>query len=174
MTAHYLLSVRTVPRKDPVDLLGELAGARPLAWVRRNEGLVGWGETAVIPVPAGPGQLTAAERLLGALFDAAETEDHVGLPGCGPVAFGSFAFDEARGGSVLVVPAVVLGGGAGLAWWSFPWQPPPVKWVSVMVCPRHRLPETPGLACITRVAHTPELVQKHRYLLAFQWNHYPA
>jgi menaquinone-specific isochorismate synthase len=97
-------------------LLRVLPGARPLAWVRQDEGLVGWGETAVIPVPAGPGQLAVAERLLGTLFDTAETEDQVGLAGCGMVAFGSFTFDAARDGSVLVVPRAVIGRRDGITW----------------------------------------------------------
>jgi menaquinone-specific isochorismate synthase len=57
-----------------------------------------------------------AERSLRDLFEAAQTEDDVGLPGCGPVAFGSFTFDAARAGSVLILPPKVLGRRAGTAW----------------------------------------------------------
>src|SRR5262249_34761153 len=39
-----------------------------------------------------------------------------GQPGSGPVAFGSFAFDEETGGSVLVVPEQVIGRRDGRAW----------------------------------------------------------
>src|SRR5262249_39754848 len=42
--------------------------------------------------------------------------DEVGVPGTGAVAFGSFTFDPASDGSVLIVPAVVLGRRSGIAW----------------------------------------------------------
>lgn len=116
MTGDRLLKARTVPAGDLKDLLAELRGPGPLAWVRRGDGLIGWGEVATIFIPAGPDRFAVAERMLGALFDIAETEDHVGLPGCGPVAFGSFTFDSARGGSVLTIPRTVVGRRNGAAW----------------------------------------------------------
>jgi menaquinone-specific isochorismate synthase len=116
MTAEPPIKVRTVPVRDPGGLLSELHDPRPVAWVREGDGLVGWGETATITVPAGPGRFAVAERLLRARFDTADTEDHVGLPGCGPVAFGSFSFDSARGGSVLTIPCMVAGRRKGVAW----------------------------------------------------------
>jgi menaquinone-specific isochorismate synthase len=116
MTTDRLLKVRTVLAEDRGDLLGQLHGPGPLAWVRGGNGLIGWGAVATLTVPAGPGRFAAAERMLRGLFDAAETEDQVGLPGCGPVAFGSFTFDPAREGSVLVVPRTVAGRRDGTAW----------------------------------------------------------
>src|SRR5215472_2189741 len=110
------LRVRTVPARHAGGLLARLHGPGPLAWTHRGDGLIGWGEAAVIPVPAGADRFRVAERALRGLFDAAETEDRVGIPGCGPVAFGSFTFDFARGGSVLVIPRVVLGRRDGVAW----------------------------------------------------------
>ena len=38
------------------------------------------------------------------------------MPGSGAVAFGSFTFDPASDGSVLVLPRVVLGRRNGRAW----------------------------------------------------------
>ena len=116
MTADRLLKVSTIPAEDPADLLAELHDPGPLAWVRRGNGLIGWGEVATIIMPVCPDRFAFAERMLRALFDAAETEDHVGLPGCGPVAFGSFTFDSARGGSVLTIPRTVIGRRNGAAW----------------------------------------------------------
>jgi menaquinone-specific isochorismate synthase len=116
MTVDRLLKVRTVPAEDPGNLLGELHGPGPLAWVRGGNGLIGWDAAATLTVPAGPSRFAAAERMLRRLFDAAETEDQVGLPGCGPVAFGSFTFDPAREGSVLVVPRTVAGRRDGSSW----------------------------------------------------------
>jgi menaquinone-specific isochorismate synthase len=87
-----------------------------VAWIRHGEGLVGWGEVAGITLPAGPDRFTAADKWLRALLDGARVDDRVGLAGCGPVAFGSFTFDPASDGSVLIVPQLVLGRQAGRAW----------------------------------------------------------
>jgi len=43
-------------------------------------------------------------------------DDTVSMPGTGPVAFGSFAFDPETGTSVIVVPKVVIGRKSGQAW----------------------------------------------------------
>ena len=101
--------VRTVPVADPGDLAGQLPGPGALAWIRRGEGLVGWGEVARVTVPAGQDRFTAADKWLRALLDGAQVEDRVGAPGCGPVAFGSFTFDPTSEGSVLILPQVMLG-----------------------------------------------------------------
>ena len=42
--------------------------------------------------------------------------DEVNVPGSGPVAFGSFTFDPVCDGSVLVVPAALMGRRDGRAW----------------------------------------------------------
>ncbi len=108
--------IRTVPVADPGDLAGQLPGARALAWIHRGDGLIGWGEVARVILPAGQDRFTAAEKWLRALLDGARIDDQVGLPGCGPVAFGSFTFDSTSDGSVLVLPQVILGRRDGRAW----------------------------------------------------------
>jgi menaquinone-specific isochorismate synthase len=108
--------IRTVPVPDPGDLAGQLPGTGPLAWIRRGEGLVGWGEVARVTVPAGQDRFTAADKWLRALLDGTQIHDGVGAPGCGPVAFGSFTFDPTSEGSVLILPQVVLGRRSGQAW----------------------------------------------------------
>jgi menaquinone-specific isochorismate synthase len=111
------LTVRTVPIADPGDLLAELPDVPPLSWVRRGRGLVGWGEAARITLSAGEDRFTAGEKRLRTLFEDVTVDDRVGVPGTGPVAFGSFTFDPASDGSVLIVPRVVVGrDGAGTAW----------------------------------------------------------
>lgn len=110
------LAVRTVPLPDPGDLLSGLPEPTALAWVRHGEGLAGWGETARITLPAGQDRFTAGEKSLRELFEGAEVHDEVGVLGTGPVAFGSFTFDPTSDGSVLVVPATVLGRREGRAW----------------------------------------------------------
>jgi menaquinone-specific isochorismate synthase len=112
------LAVRTVPLpdSDDLDLLGSLPGPGALAWVRGGEGLAGWGEAARITLPAGVDRFTAAEKWLRVLCESADIDDQVGLAGCGLVAFGSFTFDPASDGSVLIVPQTVLGRSGGRAW----------------------------------------------------------
>ena len=110
------LVVRTVPVNDPGDLVARLPRRRSVAWIRRGEGLVGWGEVARVSIPAGEDRFTAGEKWLAELFDGADVTDEVGIPGCGPVAFGSFTFDPTSDGSVLVVPAAVLGRSSGRSW----------------------------------------------------------
>jgi menaquinone-specific isochorismate synthase len=108
--------VRTVPVPDPGDLVGQLPEPAALAWLRRGEGIAGWGETARISLPAGEDRFTAAEKWLRALVENADVDDQVAEPGCGPVAFASFTFDAASDGSVLVVPRIVAGRRGGVSW----------------------------------------------------------
>ena len=108
--------VRTVPVADPGDLADQLPGPGALAWIHRGEGLIGWGEVARVTLPAGQDRFTAAEKWLRELLDGARIDDQVGVPGCGPVAFGSFTFDSTSDGSVLILPQVILGRRGGQAW----------------------------------------------------------
>jgi menaquinone-specific isochorismate synthase len=110
------LVVRTIPVTDPGDLIARLPGPNALAWVRRGDGLVGWGTAAKITLPAGQDRFLSGEKWLREVFDAADVADDVAEPGTGPVAFGSFTFDPASDGSVLVVPSTVIGRKEGSAW----------------------------------------------------------
>jgi menaquinone-specific isochorismate synthase len=110
------LTVRTVPIADPGDLASQLPGPGALAWIHGGEGLIGWGEMARVTLPAGQDRFTAADKWLREALDGARIDDEVGAPGCGPVAFGSFTFDPASDGSVLVLPQLVLGRRAGQGW----------------------------------------------------------
>jgi len=67
-------------------------------------------------LPAGEDRFTAGEKWLRELFDGADVTDQVAVPGSGPVAFGSFTFDQTSDGSVLVVPRTLLGRADGVAW----------------------------------------------------------
>ncbi|MCL2468201.1 MAG: chorismate-binding protein [Micrococcales bacterium] len=109
------LVVRTVAIDDPGDLLRLLPPDALLSWVRRAEGLVGWGTAAQVDV-VGPDQVHAAQDAWADLVSHAVVRDEVGLPGTGPVAFGSFAFDPTMGAGVLVVPSVLVGRRGGQAW----------------------------------------------------------
>jgi menaquinone-specific isochorismate synthase len=109
------LTATTVRVQDPGPLLELLPRDGALAWVSDGEGLVGWGETARLEV-AGPERFAEAQAWWGELLARTAVHDEVGLPGCGPVAFGSFAFDPVGGSSVLIVPEVVVGRRGG-SWW---------------------------------------------------------
>jgi menaquinone-specific isochorismate synthase len=112
------LLVRSVPVADPGDgFIGRVPVTAALAWVRQGAGLVGWGEAARVTVPAGADRFTAGEKWLREVVDGAVIDDQVRRRGSGLVAFGSFTFDDASEGSVLIVPRTILGrDGTGNAW----------------------------------------------------------
>jgi menaquinone-specific isochorismate synthase len=108
-------TVLTVPLADPDPLLALLPAEGALAWVRDGDGLVGWGEAARIEVD-GAERFSRAQRWWNDFCGDAAVDDRVRLPGTGPVAFASFAFDPSPGSSVLVVPEVVVGRRGDRAW----------------------------------------------------------
>jgi menaquinone-specific isochorismate synthase len=111
------LVARTIEIDDPGPLVDLLPGGpHDVSWVRRGEGLVGWGRAAVRQT-RGTDRFGDAQAWWRDLMDGAVVRDEVRLPGTGPVAFGSFSFDptSARGGA-LVVPEVVVGR-RGNRWW---------------------------------------------------------
>ncbi len=109
------LVVRTVAVDDPGDLLALLPRNEPLAWVRRGEGLVGWGTAAVLRT-SGADRFAEALAWWQAHGRSAVVRDEVREPGTGLVCFGSFAFADRPGESVLVVPEVVVGRRGETTW----------------------------------------------------------
>jgi menaquinone-specific isochorismate synthase len=107
----------TVPVADPADLLARLPHPTGLAWIRHGEGLVGWGEIARATFP-GPDRFTLATAWLHDTFAQMTVEDPLGLPGTGPVAFGSFTFDAKNDQSLMIIPRAVLGRRDGQAWFT--------------------------------------------------------
>ena len=104
-----------MPIAQPGELLELLPERGGLAWVTGGEGLVGWGTAARLDL-TGPDPFGRAEAWWQELTAGVDVVDEVGLPGCGPVAFGSFAFDAETGSSALVVPETVVGVHDGV-WW---------------------------------------------------------
>lgn len=109
------VTVRSVAVADPGELLTRLPREQPLAWVRDGDGLVGWGELARLDV-GGDDVFAAAASWWAEQCSSMVVDDQVGLPGSGPVCFGSAAFDRRTAGSVFVIPRVVLGRQDGQAW----------------------------------------------------------
>jgi menaquinone-specific isochorismate synthase len=110
------LAVHSYPVRgasDLIDLLPSPNGV--LCWVRDGEGLVAWGEVARV-CTAGPDRFVRSEIWWRLFCTQLDIHDEVGLPGSGPVAFTSLAFDDWPGSSVLVVPRVVVGRRDGLTW----------------------------------------------------------
>ncbi|RBY97220.1 isochorismate synthase [Blastococcus sp. TF02-8] len=105
-------TVRSDAAGELLDLLPSVGG---LSWVRRGEGLVGWGEAARLEV-TGPHALIEAAAWWDDLTAGLDVDDELAVPGSGPVLFGSIAFDPATGTSVFVVPEVVVGRRDGVGW----------------------------------------------------------
>ncbi|MFV0252101.1 MAG: isochorismate synthase MenF [Beutenbergiaceae bacterium] len=113
------LVARTVEVPDLGDLIAALPEAdltRALTWVRRGDGLVGFGELTRIAT-TGERRFTDADAAWQELVAGAVVRDPLALPGTGPVAFGSFAFSRHSDvGGVLIVPEVVVGRRDGVSW----------------------------------------------------------
>lgn len=99
---------------EPINLLELLPPEEPVAWIRRGEGLIGWGVSARLQV-RGDETFSRTQRWWNRLLAGAHVEDTVDMPGTGPVAFASFAFDL-NGLSEVVVPRYVIGKKGGQSW----------------------------------------------------------
>ena len=109
------LVVRSVPLRLADQLLALLPDESPVSWIRRGDGLVGWGVAARLET-AGAGRFADTQRWWDQVSAAAVVRNEVGEPGAGLVAFGSFAFADEPGESVLIVPSVVVGRRGDTAW----------------------------------------------------------
>ncbi|MCU1537278.1 MAG: isochorismate synthase, partial [Humibacillus sp.] len=114
------LVVRTVPLEldDPLlTLLPEDTGPDGvLSWVRRGEGLVGWGQALSFEA-GGPDRFSAAEAWWREVVAHSVVRDEVGRPGTGLVCFGSFPFaDDSAENARLVVPSTLVGRRDGRTW----------------------------------------------------------
>ncbi|MEJ7628014.1 MAG: isochorismate synthase [Nocardioidaceae bacterium] len=100
---------------DPGELIALLPRDAPVSWVHRGDGLVGWGEVARYGA-SGPGRFADGERWWREVAAHSVVRDEAGMPGSGLVAFGSFAYADQPGTSVLVVPEVVVGRRGSTSW----------------------------------------------------------
>ena len=109
------LVARTVAIEEPQDLLALLPVDAPVSWVRRGEGLVGWGTSTVLRT-SGATRFADAAKWWTEVVASAQVTDQVEEPGTGLVSFGSFAFADTPGDSVLTVPAMIVGRRGRRAW----------------------------------------------------------
>jgi menaquinone-specific isochorismate synthase len=107
--------VRSVPLRLADGLLSLLPDESPVSWIRRGDGLVGWGVAARLET-AGADRFADTQRWWDQVSAAAVVRNEVGEPGAGLVSFGSFAFADEPGESVLIVPSVVVGRRGDTAW----------------------------------------------------------
>ncbi len=102
-----------------LDLLPAAAADDPcdvLSWVRRGEGLVGWGRAASFTA-RGPERFAVAEQWWRHTASHAVVRDEVHVPGSGLVCFGSVPFaDDSAHTATFVVPRVLVGR-RGDQWW---------------------------------------------------------
>ena len=109
------LVVRSVPIDDPGPLLALLPRDESLAWVHHTDGIVGWGRATAIE-PGGASRFADADAWWRDLAGRAVVRDEVRVPGSGLVAFGSFAFADDPGSSILTVPEVIVGRRGNTHW----------------------------------------------------------
>lgn len=147
------LVCRTV--RVPATRVGDLLALLPddtsqvLSWVRRGEGLVGWGEVAGLSV-TGEDRFGRAQDWWREITAVADVEDEVEVPGTGPICFGSMAYSaRSQTPSRLVVPAVVVGRRGRDAWVTTTWlegeEPSPADdavGTSLRPSPAPRAPES--------------------------------
>ena len=116
------LVARTV--SVPATHVGDLLGLLPepedagdiVSWVRKGEGLVGWGTVATFR-SRGEDRFARAQAWWQRVTAEAIVRDDVDEPGTGPVAFGSMAYSaQSATESVLVVPEVIVGRRGDMAW----------------------------------------------------------
>ena len=87
----------------------------PVTWLRRGQGLVGWGRAAGIRT-RGATRFADAGKWWSEITAGAVVRDEINEPGSGLVCFGSFAFADEPGDSLLVVPEIIVGRRGSTTW----------------------------------------------------------
>jgi menaquinone-specific isochorismate synthase len=87
----------------------ELAPENSSLFIRGDQGLVGWGEAWRFEA-SGENRIALLAEAWREYAGELEIDDSMGLPGTGPVSFGTIAFaDDSASASALVMPKVVIG-----------------------------------------------------------------
>lgn len=106
--------VTTTRLGEHLPLLDLLPDSAPCAWVRSEEGLVGWGIYATTTV-SGPHRFADARHWWEKQLEKFAVTNTVHGSGTGPVLFTSFSFSP-DDMSVLIIPAVIVGNKKGKSW----------------------------------------------------------
>ncbi|MGZ5404509.1 MAG: isochorismate synthase [Nocardioides sp.] len=111
------LVVRTVALDlgRETSLLDLLPTDEPVSWLRRGDGLVGWGCAAQV-VTTGSTRFADADKWWAETTARAVVRDEVDEPGTGLVCFGTFTFADGPGTSLLSVPEVIVGRRGDRTW----------------------------------------------------------
>jgi len=109
-----LTQITTARLGDHLPLIELIPNAPALSWVRRGEGLVGWGIHAQTRVK-GSNRFKDAREWWHENLEQFSVTDSVHGTGTGPILFTSFSFDE-DDESVLIIPEVVVGTRGGQSW----------------------------------------------------------
>ena len=108
------IDVESVVFEGTGELISLLPNASPLTWVRNGEGVIGYGEFAKVHF-SGASRFEDAAQWWREQLKGFRINDHIRVPGSGPIAFGSFSFDEAED-SVFIIPRVVVGKRGNTSW----------------------------------------------------------
>jgi len=110
------LTVETRAIEQVPSLLPILDPRTPLLFIRRGDGIAGFGEALRLEFH-GSDRIREAADAWRTISAAAKVTDPVGVSGTGLVAFGAFTFDdESQRASVLIVPEVIVGRRDGHSW----------------------------------------------------------
>jgi len=109
-----LIPVTTARIGEHLPLLQLLPDKAPLSWVRRGEGLVGWGVHATTII-TGENRFKQAREWWHQQLEKLSVTDTVHSFGTGPILFTSFAFSPDED-SVLIIPKVLVGTRGGQSW----------------------------------------------------------
>lgn len=110
------LTSSTVRIDDLTSLADLLPPREQLLWLRRGEGMVGFGSALRLEF-SGANRFEDAARDWRTLAGRATVDDPLGIQGSGLIAFGAFAFSSrSEAPSVLIVPSLVIGRRDGQAW----------------------------------------------------------
>ena len=110
-----------------IGLLEYLVLDEQLCWIRRGEGLVGFGEAARL-TSTGPDRFELAQQWWRSTLAEAQIENPLTFAGTGLVAFGSFAFSKRSPfESRLVVPEVAVGLRDNESWLTYTTSDPAVE-----------------------------------------------
>jgi len=107
MTEPGSLVARTRRYDGDIDMVA-VAGDDGVLFSGRSHALAGVGVAARIPLPDAPRSPDTTAKAVADVLTAIHRDDPVGLPGCGPVAFGALPFDPSAPAE-LIIPAAIVG-----------------------------------------------------------------